>query len=202
MSNQNTTAGFYNLPAQSITVTTETTLLTPAASGVYAGLPSPALPLSTTAAPFGWYIGFPPDITGNDTYDGHPFKVRVAGKVFTGASSTLIVKLYEVPAATITAGTQSTIGGDHLVFTSPTITAFTGAGSFVYEAEFIWDSTSKALNGQTTVNLSNGTFTALAGTSALASLGVGDLNFIPSFTFGTANAGNFVQLTEFVIDRA
>jgi len=198
MSNQNSVVGFQNLPAQSITVNTEVALLVPAA-GLYPSLPSPAL-----AAGVGLYVTTPPDITGSD-FDGHAFKVRVAGKFFTGAAATLVTKLYQVPPAILTAGTQSTVANDHVVLTNAASASTTGAGSFLVEAQFMWDSASAVLG--TTAGLNQTAGAVVTGTPAAAlatgytSGPINVLNFLPSFTFSAANAANTVTVTEFYIER-
>jgi hypothetical protein len=206
MSNVNTSAGYLNLPAQSITTTTQTALLVPA-QGLYSTLPSPVLPVGV-----GLYSGFAPDIASNGTVDGHKFTVRVEGKVFTGASSLFTVALFQVPAAIAAANTQATLANDASVATGISVAGITGAASFVLETEFMWDSTSLKLTGYSNVLLINGVVTAINGgtlgittatpTAAITTTSGNDLKFLPTFTFATANAANTVTVTEFSIDRA
>jgi hypothetical protein len=190
--------GVQNLPAQSITGTTETALLVPAA-GLYPSFPSP-----TYAAGTGLWLGTPPDIQGSD-FDGHAFKVRVAGKVFTGAAATLVTKLYQVPAAIVAAGTSATVANDVVVVTNAASASVTGAANFVVEAQFIWDSASLKLGTSAGINQVAGaavTPTLVSPTlvyAAPATINV--LNFIPSFTFSAGNAANTVTVTEFFIER-
>jgi hypothetical protein len=203
MASVNTTVGYQNLPAQVISTGTETALLVPA-QGLYAGLPSPTL-----TAGAGLAIGFPPDIAGG-IYDGHPFVVSLFGKVTTGGSLTFLPNIYQVSAATLLAGTQATLANDHVVVTTTATTVATTTVNFSIQAQFIWDSTSKILGGQVLsaaikgVNIvaNGGTVSTQPATTIVTAVGISDLNFIPSFTFGTANAANSVQVTEFVIDRA
>lgn len=207
MANQNSVAGFYSLPAQSITGTTETALVVPAA-GNYSLLPSPA-----HGAGNGLWIGAPADIQYGE-FDGHPFKVRVAGKVHTGGSITFLCNLYYVPSAIASADTAGTLSNDTAVVTNAASSAFSGDANFLVEAEFLWDSTSKKLNGFVTSSQVNGAnvapnsgsagtnvATTQVSTTYTAGSAVSLLNFIPSFTFGTGNAANSVTVTEFVIDR-
>lgn len=205
MSSANTTAGFQNLPVQAITTGTETALLVPASGTFGSGLPSPVL-----AAGAGLFVGFPPDIAGS-IYDGHPFVVSVFGKVTTGASSTFLPKLYQVPGAIALAGTSATVANDNIQITSAApATVATTTSSFSIQAQFLWDSTSKVLTGQVLsyqvagVNVApnSGTAGTYVATTTKTGVALGDLNFIVSFLFGTANAANAVQITEFVIDRA
>jgi hypothetical protein len=208
MANQNTVVGFPSgLFVQSITSTTETALTVPATAGIFPGLPSPVSPAGA-----GLDIQVPTDVQFGEL-DGHPFKIRVAGKVFTGAALTFLPKLYYVPAAVAASATSGTLTNDSVVV-ALAATSVTGASNFVVEAEFLWDSTSKILGGFVTsaqiggVNIvaNSGTAGTNVATTAItttytAGTPVSLLNFIPSFTFGTANAANTVQVTEFVVDR-
>lgn len=194
MSNVNTFAGYYNLPAQTITGTSATPLLVPASG--YSTLPSPAL-----AAGAGLYAQIGPDILNNMTFDGHPFLVRLAAKVFTAASLTF--------AAEIRFGTSSTASSDTSIgVTTGTISAFSGNGNFLLEANLFWDSVNQELFGNFTkqyYTAAGGTFAAPAAATAISVANVNSappaLTFIPVFTFGTAGA-NTVTVTEFTIDRA
>lgn len=205
MANVNTTAGIQNWPAQIIGTTTETALLVPALTNppTVTGWPSPAF-----AAASGVAIGFPTDVIGA-VYDGHPFLVTLIGTVTTGASLTFLPKIYQVPATIIAAGTQATVSNDHVVVALAATTVATATVNFSVQAQFLWDSTSKILNGQLVSAQINGVNIApnagTAGTSVattqVTAVGIGDLNFLPSFTFGTANAANAVVVKEFTLDR-
>jgi hypothetical protein len=198
MANVNSSFGVYNVPAQVITGTTETALKVPASG--YSGYPSPVF-----AAAAGLCISAPGGV-----FDGHPFVVRMVGKAHTGASLTLTPKLYQVPNSIVAAGTQATVGNDHVVAAMAASSAFSGDGNFVLECVFLYDSTSGALNGQTSfaqinnvVNAVNsGTAGVCTATTQVTSVGTNDLWFMPTFTFGTANAANSVQIVEFAIDAA
>lgn len=210
MANTNTTAGWQDLPLQSITVNTETGLITPSSTTNYGTLPSPAFPAGS-----GLVAAFPPDIAGS-VYDGHAFVVRLAGKVLTAGSYTFEPKLYQMPASVIAAGTQLNssnvpTGGNALWVGAATSSGGAGTQSFLIETKLFWDSKTKTLNGGVmtyqinNVNIAVGTPSGTAGTfqviTQATSVGASDLNFIPSFTFGTAGV-NGVTVTEFVIDRA
>lgn len=204
MSNSNTSLWFNDLPSQSITGTAETALVVPTSTQNYGTLPSPAF-----AAGTGLSIGWPADIIGSSVYDGHPFKVRVAGKVTTSVSSTFQVKLYQVPGSIIAAGTQGTLANDHVVSSLAATTVATATQNFLVESEFFWDSTTKTLNGYTTaaqingvnIAVNSGTAGTFVATTQVTSVGIADVNFIPSFTFGTSGA-NSVVVTEYALDRA
>lgn len=205
MATSNTTVGFLDLPLQSIAGTTETALLTPASG--YGTLPSP-----TFAAGSGLVVGFPPDIAGNLNFDAHSFVVRLVGKILTAGSYTFKPSLYQVPGSIVTAGTAGTLSNDNAVAVgAATSSGGAGTQNFILEARFLWDSTSKKLNGGVQlyqingVNIAVGTPSGTAGqfqvTTQVTSVAITDLNFIPSFTFGTAGV-NGVTVTEFVIDKA
>lgn len=194
MSTVNTTAGFYNVPAQIISNTAATPLLVPASG--YAGLPSP-----TQAAGSGLYIAPSPDIIGSATFDGHPFLVRMCAKVNTAVASSF--------TAEVRFGTSSTASSNSSIgVTTGSITSFTGNGNVVLEAQLFWDSVNQELFGNFTKQYytpAGGTFAAPAATTALSVANVNGappaLTFIPVFTFGSAGA-NSVTVTEFTIDRA
>lgn len=194
MSNVNTFAGLYNVPAQTITTTSATPLLVPASG--YPGFPSPLLPAGA-----GLYASIGPDIIGNDTFDGHPFLVRMCAKVNTAVSSSL--------TAEVRFGTSSTASSDSSIgVTTGAITAFTGNGNVVLEATLFWDSVNQELFGNFTkqyYTAAGGTFAAPTATTALAVANVNGappaMTFIPVFTFGAAGA-NTVTVTELTIDRA
>jgi hypothetical protein len=205
MSNQNTVAGFYNIPAQVITVSTEVALLVPAA-GVYAGLPSPVLPAASglSASPS-------PDITGiGSTLDVHRFNVRLTGKVANPGGGNLALRLYQVPFANVgvisAAGSVTSAGapgsGDVILVTFTSITAPANPSTFSVEADLVWSSSVNRIDGYFFGN-ANGVFMDFAEVTAVTS-GVAtanQLNFLPSFQFSVANATNSVQLSEFVVER-
>jgi hypothetical protein len=203
--NSNTTIQWADLPLQSISGTTETALLVPATG--YGTLPSPTL-----AASAGLTLGLPQDIANNNTYDCHAFVVRLVGKILTAGSYTFKPSLYQVPQSIINAGTQATLSNDSAVFVgAATSSGGAGTQSFLIEAKFIWDSTTKKLTGGVEtylingVNIAVGTPSGTAGqfqvTTVVSSVALTDLNFLPSFTFGTAGV-NGVTVTEFSIDRS
>lgn len=207
MANANSTVWFNNLPLQSITTGTETALLVPTAAQNYGTLPSPAF-----AAGAGLSLGFPADLAANINYDCHSFVVRLVGKILTAGSYTFLPTLYQVPATIVAAGTSATLANDNKVLVgAATSSGGAGTQNFILEARFLWDSTTKKLTGGVDlyqingVNIAVGTPSGTAGqfqvTTVVSSVGLSDLNFIPSFTFGTAGV-NGVTITEFSIDKA
>ncbi len=206
MANVNSTSGFKNIPAQSITTGTATALLTPAA-GLYSGYPSPLFPAASglvLVSDPDWQSGNPNAATPtlvNSSVDGNPFRVRLNLLVTTAGAYTFTAKLYKVTQAILFAGTAATVANNTLLATSATYTAGgAGTANMSVDFYFLWDSTSGSLNG-TFSTFANDVLTAAAATTQATSVPVTDLNFIPVFTFGTAGA-NSVVVKEFLIERA
>lgn len=198
MANVNSSNGFVTLPAQNITGTFST-LLVPAASALYQGLPSPVF-----AAGAGLYLNVAPNYQSsnpnaasptyvNDSVDGRQFKVRIVGLTTVAASSTFQVSLYNGSSSTSSSDTLIAISASYTITTASTI-------NWVFENNLIWDSTSAKLNGWFHSDVNN-TFTGAAAITAVTSLSVTNLNFIPAFTFGTSNAGNSVTVKELLFEN-
>ena len=198
MANVNSSQGFVSLPAQSVTGAFST-LLVPAASALYQGLPSPVF-----AAGAGLYVNVAPNYQSsnpnaasptyvNDSVDGRQFKVRVVGLVTVAASSTFQVSLYQ--------GSSSTSSSDNLISISASYTITTASTiNFIFENNLIWDSTSSHLNGFFFSDVNN-TFTGGAAITAITNLSVTNLVFIPAVSFGTSNSGNSVIIKEFLFEN-
>lgn len=194
MANSSTYLGYYNLPAQVITTTTDTPLLVPA-QGLYSTLPSP-----TFASGTGLFTGPVSEVFGNATVDGHPFTVRVAGKAHVAATGAFTVTLKLGSSATSASNTTIV----NATKASGSVTA-PGDINFWLEIEAIWDSTSQSLTGVVTgvvggLLLTPVAITALSVTNATSAT-TPNFQFIPSFTFGAANAANTVTVTELTVDR-
>lgn len=208
MSRQDTVCAWYSYPVATTTVTTETALLAPIASGLYAGLPSPTIPLSTSTNPVGLFVGAPPDIVGSE-FDGHPFEVKLSAKLTTTATTSLTVNLYNAKASSFNSGPGSTgytiasLGtGCTKVAGNGTPSAIgTGGASvnLVLTAQFLWDSVSNHLSTLATTLYINGTLVTTTATNA-TSVGTTDLNFIPSFTYSATNSP-VLTVAELVINR-
>jgi hypothetical protein len=205
-----TSQSIKSLPAQVITVNTESPLLVPAA-GLYSGYPSPVL-----SAGSGFVLISDPDVQSsnptassptyvNSSLDGSPFLLRAVLLVNTAASYTFIPKIYQVPASVVVNNASSTLGSstvanDHLIVTGATLT-LSGKGQYVLETQLLWDSVSGKLNGVFD-SVTDATYTGLAAnTTQLTTVTALDLNFIMSFTFGTAAATNSVTVKEFSLSR-
>jgi hypothetical protein len=198
MANVNSSQGFVSLPAQVITGT-QTALLVPAATALYQGLPSPVF-----AAGAGLYVAVAPNYQSsnpnassptyvNDSVDGRQFRIRVVGLATVSASTTFQVSLYQGTSSTLTSDTLVSISASYTITTASTV-------NFLFENNFLWDSTSSHLNGWFQSDVNN-TFTGSAAITAITNLSVTNLNFIPAITFGTSNAANAVTIREFLVEN-
>lgn len=210
MSRQDTSFGIQNFP-QTVAVTTETPLLVPSASGIYSTLPSPEFPLSTSSLPTGLFVGVPADIAGS-VFDGHPFEVSLAFKATSTATTNILVSLYNAKASSFSAGSGAGTSGGYTLGTlgtgctkiipSTATAGLTSTQSINYwlKAQFIWDSVTKILSYATSTAYLNGASVAANSPVNATSVGLTDLNFIPSFTLASA-ATTSIVVTEFVINR-
>ena len=209
MARQDTVAGFpaFNY-SQVIAVTTETPLLAPSASGVSPYFPSPEFPLSTTTYPTGVFAGVSPDIAGS-VFDGHPFEVSLSFTASSTATTNILVNLYNAKASSFAGGpsasgyTLATLGtGCTKVLTGTATAGLTSAVTIncILKAQFLWDNLTKILSWTGTTQYINGAVVANAANANATSVGVTDLNFIPSFTLASA-ATTTINFKEFVINR-
>ena len=209
MARQDTVAGFpaFNY-SQVIAVTTETPLLAPSASGVSPYFPSPEFPLSTTTYPTGVFAGVSPDIAGS-VFDGHPFEVSLSFTASSTATTNILVNLYNAKASSFAGGpsasgyTLATLGtGCTKVLTGTATAGLTSAVTIncILKAQFLWDNLTKILSWTGTTQYINGAVVANAANANATSVGVTDLNFIPSFTLASA-ATTTINSKEFVINR-
>lgn len=206
MSNQNTISGFYNVPAQVVTVSTEVAALVPAA-GVYPGLPSPTLPVGS-----GLSIAAPQDITGfGSDVDLRVFRIRLCARVANPGAGNFTLKMYQVSSAGVgviaAAGGVTSAGAVGTASTAIDVGSAAAAGNpsiFVSEYTLLWSFTNATLGGTVSGFRNASTIITPATISAPNSTTVAtvnQLNFMPSYTFATANAANSVQISEFVIER-
>lgn len=215
MARQDTVSGFqnYQVPLTQYTGLTETALLAPNASGVYAGFPSPTIPISTSTYPTLLWAGVAPDIAGSE-FDGHPFEVKIAGKVSgVSGTNTLTLKLWQAAQSVLLSGPSSTTyggltthppsgtginsiaAGAAITLTSSVVT------NFVFNVPLIWDSVSQKLNIAAAPSLyAIGATVTVTPTASTSSVAITDLNFFPTFTFGTAQSAS-ILLTELSINR-
>lgn len=209
--NSNSVAGFYNLPTFTVTVNTALRTLVVPAAGTYAGLPSPGLPVGSAIS-----IGLS-DISGSNAFDGHPFKITIAGVVSNPGTGNFTATLLQLPRSGV--GVIGTTGGVTALGTSTGTAAVSlgtfvsgatlntlAGGNFYTERVMIWDSSTGILGhliglefwnlGVTTTNVA-----AAAATCINAGTTMTNLNFILAFQFATANAANTVKINEFTIQR-
>lgn len=197
MSNMNTFAGFQNLSALTWTFGSTPTGYVIPASGVYSTLPSP------TQVAGNWLVvpALPGDVNGGVLDNGRPFRVRINGVLNAAQSETLTVDLYQATAAKFAAGVTATANGTKIMTTG--LSLATGGAlktNFFLDAVLMWDSQSKTLNGFTTGQAANGTFTAFIKTTQVTALTESDLNFFPVFTLGTGT-GDILGPIDISIDR-
>jgi hypothetical protein len=203
MSNVNSYNGIWNLPTVTLTDTNEHALLVPAA-GTYPGFPTPEYPVGS-----GLCIPATYDLATGGALDGHAFGVQLTCKIANPGAGNLTVKLYQVPSlslGTISASGSVTSAGapgsgdqniDSIAFTTP------ASGHFQIQWIFQWDSMVAKLDGGHVGSVNNAVVTLAAVGTQLTS-GVAsskELNFMPSFTFATANAGNTYTVVEFCMER-
>ena len=202
----------YVVTPSQYTAGSEQVLYAPLAAGVNPGFPSPVFPLSTSTYPVAAYITPSPDIAGS-VFDGHPFELRFAAKFTTGGTCSILLNMYQVTNAVLTAGvtassytalTQASPSGTGItkLVTGTSTAANTTSGTLTFTQQYTWDSVSKLLGiNNAAVTYQKGVVVSNTQSAAtVASLNAVDLNFIPSFTFAT-NVPTSIVITEFSIVR-
>lgn len=215
MSKVDTSYGIQNfaLTPSQYTAGSEQVLYAPLAAGVNAGFPSPLFPVSTATYPVAVFIAPSNDIAGS-VFDGHPFQVSFSAKFTTGGTCSILLNMYQVTNAVLTAGvsnasytalTQASPSGTGItkLVTGTSTAANTTSGTITFTQQYAWDSTSKllAINTAAVTYQKGVAISNLQSAATVASLNFNDLNFIPSFTFATSVPTVF-NITEFVIARA
>ena len=202
----------YVVTPSQYTAGSEQVLYAPLAAGVNPGFPSPVFPLSTSTYPVAAYITPSPDIAGS-VFDGHPFELRFAAKFTTGGTCSILLNMYQVTNAVLTAGvsnasytalTQASPLGTGItkLVTGTSTAANTTSGTLTFTQQYTWDSVSKLLGiNNAAVTYQKGVVVSNTQSAAtVASLNAIDLNFIPSFTFAT-NVPTVFTITEFALVR-
>lgn len=198
MSNMNTFGGFYNLPAQSNSGTSETGYLVPAA-GVYPGLPSP----TQVAANILVLPALPGDVSGGALDLGRPFRVRVSGQINSKQSENITIKLYQVTNANFVSGFTAVNTGTAIATTGAMATGAALKFNFFLESVVQFDVTSGTMNSYFYGNSAKGTPAIIGPTiqsNAVTSAKLVDLNFYFTIT-GSVNTGNVYGPFDFSIDR-
>lgn len=176
--------------------------------------------ITTTATPFslnnnaltligGGIIPLSTGVTGLYQGTGQVIWIHAAGTVTgaTASSTTLIVSLHQVPAASLPlvatdTTAQMVTAGATLIATSATGTTTSGetAGSFALDAYLQLDSIGD-LQGWFQSQVFESTTGAKTATTVVKGLvGEADLNFVLSATLGGTEAGVIVNLNEFSLN--
>ena len=164
-------------------------------SNPYAGEASPVLS--------GGVIPLVAGATGLWLGTGAVMHIRATGTVVAADSSSgLILDLYEVPASVVAAGglTQTSQTSFNLLATSGSAVVPGAAGTFnwSFDARLQLSGTG-SLTGEFTTQIYD-TVTVYANTTAVASLGEADLNFVIAAEGVASHANTTVTMDEFAID--
>lgn len=124
-------------------------------------------------------------------YDGFTFKLRISGKVTTGAACNVTVAIMQGATTTYTAG--------NVVATTAATAVNSSSNNFTLEATCLWDVVSTKLNGYQTGQIANTLVTVAALTNSLALTTQTSLQFVPVLTV-SATTGVTVSITEFTAE--
>jgi hypothetical protein len=118
----------------------------------------------------------------------------------TSTTTTLLLELFQVPAAIIAAGTQATLSNDNAV-AATSAKAITGTqASYSFDARLQLDNAGN-LDGSFTSQIDSASITSPVATTQVTGLvGEADLNFIMAATLGGAETGVVLIPGEFRID--
>jgi len=133
------------------------------------------------------------------TSTGLPFRVRAYGFATTGTTENLTVKLYVVPAASISGLTSTSFTGATAIATTGAVAVNSTTGAFELEAVLqpvAESTTSVTLQGYQPAALVNNTLGSAAAITSVTGLqGETDLNFFVTSTLSAGNAADVVTLT-------
>lgn len=124
-------------------------------------------------------------------YDGFAFKLRLVGKVTTGASCNITVAIQLGSTTTVTSGNN--------VAASSATAVNTTSANFLLEAVCLWDNVTQKLGGYIQGQVNNTVVTYAALTNAVAATSQSLLAFVPVIT-ASATTGCTVSITEFVAE--
>lgn len=124
-------------------------------------------------------------------YDGFAFKLRLVGKVTTGASCNITVAIQQGNNTTVTSGNN--------VAASSAVAVNTTSANFLLEATCLWDSVSQKISGYQTGAVNNSLVTVAALTNAVSITTQANLTFVPVIT-ASATTGCTIAITEFVAE--
>jgi len=179
-----TSQGVYAIPAYVPTATTATVLTNQAATAAVLSVGTTQYISGATTAP-SFAVNF----------DGLPFKLRINGKVTTGASCNVTVAIQQGNSTTVTSG--------NTIATTGALAVNTTSGNFQLECVVIWDAVGQKLQGailpSSWVNATAVATSVLTGANAVAAATQSLLTFVPVVTF-SATTGATMTISEFVAD--
>jgi hypothetical protein len=181
-----------NSPAQGVNAipsyvptTTSATVLTnqTGAAAVLSVSGTQYLSASTTAPSFGV------------AYDGFPFKLRITGKITTGASCNLTVAIQQ--------GNTTTVNASNSVATTGALAVNTTSANFQLECVCVWDGVGQKIQGailpSSWVNATAVAAAVLTNSNGVSVTSQANLTFVPVLTV-SATTGCTVTITEFVAE--
>lgn len=125
-------------------------------------------------------------------FDGFAFKLRIVGKVTTGASCNVTVAIQQGNSTTVTAG--------NTVATTGAIAVNTASANFFLECTCLWDVVTAKIQGIiNSCQVNNTLVDDAALTNAVAVTAQSSLTFVPVITF-SATTGATLSITEFVAE--
>lgn len=124
-------------------------------------------------------------------FDGFPFKLRIAGKVTTGASCNVTVAVQQGNSTTVTSG--------NTVMTTGAVAVNTASATFCLEGTFTWDNVAQKIMGFFTGQINNSLVSLAAATNAVSVTAQSSLQFVPVITF-SATTGATMTISEFVAE--
>jgi hypothetical protein len=225
MSNPSTVAGFVGsgtgrnlFPTQTVAATTETILkigtdagsanlffVVPTGGQIYgASSPLDASANQSITSRSGRAYGVPSGVSNDqfstETWNAHPFFLRMSGIGNAGANAaqSLIFNLYQ--------GTSATLASDKAIATTGAALATVAGGAFAFEIEarLLWDPTSQILSGSYTSNIAFGTVsqftTTTVITNVVTAVTAAKLSFLGTVILGNA-ASSTVTLKEFSVSQ-
>jgi len=135
---------------------------------------------------------------------GLPFRVRAWGFATTGTTENLTLKLYVVPAASISGLTATSFSGATAIATTGAKAVNSTTGAFELEAilqAVAVSSTSVTLQGYQPIAIVNNSIVAGAAITSVTGLqGESDLNFFVTSTLSAGNAADVVTLSGLAIE--
>jgi hypothetical protein len=126
-------------------------------------------------------------------FDGFPFKLRIAGKVTTGATCNVTVAIQQ--------GNTTTVTSANNVATTGALAVNSASANFVLECLVVWDNVSQkvfgTISGSSYVNATAVAAAVLTNNVSITSQS--SLQFVPVVTF-SATTGATMTISEFVAE--